>query len=179
MPAKPPEVPKPNTPVSKSWLRFLPAGLMRDAGEILLAAIPGIILLTLLILAVGLLNIFQSGGTNPTDWFAPVYIPVVCLLPLVVGIISSLLLERVRGVDTLSLKRSALTAAFSGLVGSVLGLLLLVISGLISPSLKPFGRSLSDPLIEIAILFLVALISTVLSAIGSIVLVIFLSRAEK
>lgn len=167
---------KPNEPAKgpKSVLSFIPAGMPRDLSEIFVSGIPGAFVLALFILGTAVLNII-FGSNSPL--FAATYLPVVCLLPLVVGIVAPLVLERVRGVDVLSLRRSIAASFLSGMLGSLLGAFLLIISGVAVPSAKPFGSALTGLPTELVLVLVLVFISTVLSAIGGAILVMFLSRA--
>lgn len=166
-------------PASKSWLRFLPAGPLRSGGEVLLSSFPGTLVLAVLLVFSGALNIFEN-LSRATNLYAPVFLPVVCLLPFVVGVMGPLVLERVRGVDALSLKRSILTSALSGASGSAIGVFALLALGVAGPGFKPFGAALSSsPLYFLFFGLFSIFISTLLCAIGGATLVAFLSRLDK
>ncbi len=176
MAPEPPKPPKLTIPVSRSMLKFLPAGIVRDGCEIVLSGIPGAVILAIFIIGTSVLNIYTN-LSGPNSWFAATYVPVVCLLPLVVGIVAPLVLERIRGIEMLTLRRSVVASCLSGLLGSLLGSLGLLISGFAVANSKPFGSALTGlPLMVVLVLVLV-FISTLLSAIGGAILVLFLSRA--
>lgn len=153
---------------------FLPFGPLRDAAEILLASLPGAAMLALFILIVGGLTInFNSNG------FAASYIPVVCLLPLVVGIVTPLVLERIRGEHRISLRRAMICSCASGLSGSFFASAILILLGIFNPSFKPFGPSVGGALPLLFLFALIVGISTALAAAGGAVLVIFIQKVSK
>jgi len=153
---------------------FLPFGPLRDAAEIALASLPGAAMLILFILVVGALTInFNTNG------FAASYIPVVCLLPLVVGIVTPLVLERIRGEHRISLRRAILCSCSSGLFGSFFASAALILLGVLNPTFKPFGPSVSGLLPLVFLFVLIVGISTALSAAGGAILVIFIQKVSK
>ncbi len=154
-------------------LGFLPAGLPRQGGEVLLASIPGALLQFFFVLVVAGLNIGLGGDGT----LALVYLPVVCLLPLVVGTLSTLVYERIKGVRSAALRGSVLTAALSGLAGSLLGALIIIITGF--ARFKPLGSALADPVMSVGVALLMVAVSTFLAILGSAIAVGVLNKMER
>ena len=159
-------------------LSFLPAGPARGAGEIIVSAIPGGVLQFIFIAAAAGLNIWgaQSQGN---DLYAAVYLPVVCLLPLVVGAISALVLERIQGTSTLHVKGGMLTAALAGLVGALAGAIVIIATGMLNTTFKPLGASFTGMTYLIALPLVMAFVAMIMSAIGAALTTVIVSRLEK
>ncbi len=165
---------KPKKRYDFGLLWFLHRGALRSALEIALSALPGAAIISVFLLAVGGLTInFNTNG------FAASYIPVVCLLPVVLGIISPLILERIKGEEHVSLKSGILSAALSGFAGSAGGVLILLIFGMLNSSARPFGPSVVGLPYQLALEFFVVLLSTALSAAGGAILVVFIQKSSK
>lgn len=162
-------------PANSGFFSFIPHPLAKKAVEIIASAIPGALILFIFIAGTSALNIF-SYASSKNDVFAATYIPVVCLLPLVVGVIGPLVLERVRGETRLFMKSSVLVSFLSGFFGSLISALALVISSLLSADFKPFGDFVSDPLTIAGAAILLVIISSILSTIGGALIVAFLNR---
>lgn len=162
--------------IGKPMLGFLPAGIIRKGGEILLSASFGSVLQFFFVLVVAGVNA-SMGGADGT--LALAYIPVVCLLPLVVGTISTLVYERVKGVHVASIRGSAITAALAAMSGSFLGSLVVVILSIVMPSLKPFGPAITGPVMIAGLCALIVIISTVLAIFGAVVSAAVLNKLEK
>ncbi|MFA5107983.1 MAG: hypothetical protein WC492_00405 [Candidatus Micrarchaeia archaeon] len=160
--------------------KFISNSTLRKSVEVLVSAIPGAVVLFLFILGTGILNIYTNLAAA-NEIFAATYLPVICLLPLVIGVIGPLILEKVRNATELSLRASVLTAFLSGFFGSFFGGLTLIIAGF--AEFKPFGGILSDVLPGAGRMlfasFLLVIISTVLSTLGGALIVILLKKAEK
>ena len=160
-------------------LVFLPAGPARSAGEIIASAIPGGVLQFVFIVAAAGLNIWgaQSAGN---ELYAAVYLPVVCLLPLVVGAISALVLERVQGTSTLHVKGGMISAAVAGLVGGLIGGIVIMATGLLKiGGGKPLGASFVDVTYLVALPLVMAVVAMVMAAIGAALATVIVSRLEK
>lgn len=165
--------PVPKTPGERgAVLAVLPPGPVRDVAEVVVSALPGAAVTGLFILIVGLLNILIVNDT-----YAAVYLPIGCFLPLVVGVISVLVLDRVRGNARISLARSVATGFLGALMGSVGAVALLTLSG--AMNFKPFGPSMSTlPGLFAGAVTLIVL-STGLATLSAILTAVFLTRAEK
>ncbi len=162
---------------SKPLLTFLPAGPVRTIGEIVLSAIPGGALQFIFIVLAAGLNIWgaQSSGN---EMYAAVYLPLVCLLPLVVGAISALMLERVRGTTTLQVRGGVIAAALAGLVGAMLGALVIIATGMLKVG-KPLGASFNDITYLVALPLVMVFVTMVMAAIGAALTTVIVSRLEK
>ena len=159
--------------------KFIPHPLLKRAVEILFSSIPGAAIFFVFIIATGMLNIFSSSA-GPNNIFAATYLPVVCILPIVVGVIGPLILEKVRSAQSLSLHGSVLVSFISAFTGSFFGALALLITGLVGSNFKPFG-GIFEPVLGPPGMFvgflLIVIISTVLSTIGGAIIVVLLNRA--
>ncbi len=168
----------------RSLLSFLSPGPVRMIGEFVVAAIPGAILQFIFIVAAVALNIWMSdparAAADTANLYAAVYLPVACLLPLVVGAISTLMLERIRGASTLNLKGGMLAAALAGLTGALAGAVVIISIGLLMPKLgKPFGTGYNDTMYIIALPILMAVICMVTAVIGAALTTAIVARLEK
>ena len=166
----------------KGLFKFVKHPLLRKALEIIFSSIPGAAVLFVFLLGTGVLNIY-SNLSQTNDVFAASYIPIICLLPVVVGIVGPLILEKVRGETRLSMRGSVLVSFFSAVLGSGIGSLVLVATGIASPEFKPFGAAILDnfgqlPGLGAAFVVLVAA-CTLLSVVGGALIVVVLGRAEK
>ncbi len=164
---------------AKPLLMFLPAGPARSVGEIVVSAIPGGILQFIFIVLAAGLNIWGA-QSNGNELYAAVYLPVVCLLPLVVGAISALVLERVRGLSMLQVKGGMIAAAVAGLVGSLLGAIVIIATGMLKiAGGKPLGASFTDVTYLVALPIVMAFVAMVMAAIGAALATVIVSRLEK
>ena len=159
-------------------LRFLPGGLVRTISEVLVTSIPGAILQFFFIVAAAGLNIW-SAISNPGDGpYALVYLPVVCLLPIVVGTVSTLVYERVRGMHAMHLKGSVVSSAMSGFLGSFMGALVIIIAG-VAMKVEPLGTSINGPVAVIGVSLLIIAFSTIFAALGAMIVSGVLNKMEK
>ena len=165
----------------RSLLSFLPNGPVRLLGEFIVSAIPGALLQFIFIVAAAGLNIWMSDPSRaaPTtaNLYAAVYLPVACLLPLVVGAISALMLERIRGASSLHAKSGMITAALAGFVGALVGALTIISAGMLNS--KPFGTGLDSTTYLIVLPLIMIIICTIMSAIGAALTTVIVARLEK
>lgn len=175
---------KPAQPAEKAeprqFFSFIRQPLLRKIVEIIISAIPGALIFFIFLVGTGALNIFSNlspEGTNGV--FAATYVPVICILPFVVGVIGPLVLERIRGETRLSMKSSVIVSFLSGFFGSVLGALVLVISSLATSNLKPFGEFITDPLYLAGAFIALVVVTSILSTIGGALIVVLLNKVEK
>ncbi len=158
---------------------FIQNLILRKIIEVLFSSIPGAIIFFVFIIATGILNILSTSGTE-NNIFALTYIPVVCVLPIVIGVIGPLILEKVRSNPTLSLRASVLVSFISAFVGSFFGAFALAITGVVSEGFSPFGGLLEPVLGAPGLLLamvLIVFISTILSTIGGALITVLLNRA--
>ena len=99
------------------------------------------------------------------------FLPVICLMPLLSGAISSLVLEKIRS-KLITYQRGALVGAFSGLIGSLASVLLLVVVFMLGK--KPFGTVLDSTPLVVAARFIIIAMDTLLAALGGAIAVRFL-----
>lgn len=151
-----------------SMLSFIPAGLPRSAVEYLVAAIAGAVLLFAFFLLAEMAGImFKS------DIIAVVFLPVICIMPIISGAISTLLLEKLRS-KPLTFQRGAMVGAASGLFGaSVSAVMLFAVDMLMS--IHPFG-SWATGLMLLAILVPIAIVDGLLGALGGALVVKFVKE---
>ncbi|MFH1306312.1 MAG: hypothetical protein ABIH83_01485 [Candidatus Micrarchaeota archaeon] len=161
----------------KGLFKFISNNLLRAVIEVIFSSIPGAAIFFIFILGTGILNIYTNiGGAN--NVFAATYLPVICVLPIVIGIIGSLILEKVRDDARLSLRASVLVSFVSALAGSFLGTIVLVISGLMG-GFMPFGAILPGLTGLVGAFIVLVAASTLLSTIGGALIVVLLKRAER
>lgn len=165
-------------PAPSGVFKSISNDFLRSVIEVLVSCIMGGAILFIFILGAGLLNV-TANINQANDLITATYLPIVCILPLVVGVIGPLVLEKVRNEDSLSLKGGALVSFLSALGGSFLGAFVLFGFGLIT-DFKPVGDSLDGfgvPAYFIVSIVLMA-VTSVLSTIGGILIVMLLNRAE-
>lgn len=164
---------------SGGLFRFIKDARIKKVVEVLFSSIPGGVIFLVFIIGTGILNILSSSA-GPNNVFAATYLPVVCILPIVVGVIGPLVLEKVRNSQTLSIRGSVLVSFISALTGSFVGSFLLVISGLVGDGFRPFGGVLEPflgtPGLFVALILIVG-VSTFLSTLGGALIAILLNRA--
>jgi len=141
-----------------SLLSFVPPGIARSIAEYGLAAIAGAVLLFAFFMLAEIASvIFKS------EIISMVFLPVICVMPVISGAVSALLLEKIRNRSA-SLKSGALVGMVSGLVGAAI--FSLVLFGLeLLAQLHPFGNFFAGAII-LAALVPIMLIDGVLGALG-------------
>ncbi|MCX8197749.1 MAG: hypothetical protein N3F07_00940 [Candidatus Micrarchaeota archaeon] len=146
----------------KPMLHFLPEGLPRKAAEFLVAIIPGAILLfAFFIAAEATVAIFT--GEKGNSFMSVIFLPVICLLPLLSGVVSALILEKLRRAQV-SVVDGAVAGAASAMAGSAASSFVLVALD-IALRLHPFGNSITGLMLALVMAFVVAM-DTLLGAIG-------------
>lgn len=145
--------------------------------EVFLSSIPGALLQFIFIVSAAGLNIMTNQGSTSDSTYALVYLPVVCLLPLVVGAISTLMHERVQGVHVANIKSSMLTAMMAAFIGTFVGAIVIIIAGVLKA--KPLGGGMTDMLFIVSLPLVMIVMSTILAGIGSAVVVGVLNKMEK
>lgn len=98
---------------NESLFSFIPPGMLRSIAEYLVAFIPGAILLFAFFIAAQVAVVFMDG-----TFLSIVFIPVICIVPALSGVISALTLEKVRD-KSLTIKRGALVGAGASFFGAV------------------------------------------------------------
>jgi hypothetical protein len=147
-------------------LSFLPEGIPRSIGEYFVAHIPGSILLFAFFLAAELAVIYVK-----VDTIAAAFIPVICIMPLISGLVSTLVLEKLRS-KPLTFQRGALAGALACLAGSSLSAMMLLVVQLVLHK-APLG-GLVGGLLFYAALVAIVVIDTILGALGGVLLVKFI-----
>ncbi len=178
-------MPKPKTapPSAKAAgpaapFEFIRNPKVRSIVEVVAAALPGAVVLGSSIFLTGAFNIYKN-LSEPNNAFVIIYIPIICLLPVAVGALGPLFLDRLREATRTPVKGSVAAATVSGLLGSVAGASILFVTGLALSDLKPFGVTLdSNLLAQLVFMLAVIILSTVLSAIGGALMAVILSRSE-
>ena len=163
-------VPKPTSPSDEeSVLSFVPAGIGRSIVEYIVASIPGLLLLLIFFAAAeGAMILIKD------DVLAVVFLPVVCIMPLLSGAVSTLVLEKLRNKQ-LTIQRGATVGAAAGLFGSFFSAIILAIVQL-AMNQSPFGGIVSGLLVYVALLAIIG-IDTVLGALGGALVVKFIKPA--
>jgi hypothetical protein len=141
---------------------------MRSIAEYIVAMLPGAILLFAFFVASESTVLFLGG-----DSMVVTFLPVVCLMPLLSGAVSTLVLEKIR-MKILTLKRGALVGALSGLSGSLVSVLLLLVVFLVGK--KPFGSTIMElPFVLLSFVGIIG-ICTVLSMLGGVLAAKFIKE---
>ncbi|VVB98964.1 Uncharacterised protein [uncultured archaeon] len=147
-----------------SMLSFIPKGMPRSIAEYLVASIPGALLLFAFFVASEAVVAFVDPNLAIT------FIPVICVVPILAGAVSTLILEKVRS-KPLTFKRGALIGALAGLDGALISAILLAILSLALHK-EPFGTMLTGALVYLVLLVVVVL-DAVLGALGGVIVVKF------
>lgn len=142
----------------ESFLSFIPAGILRSIAEYLVAIIPGALLLFAFFVAAEM-GMVVIGG----DILAASFIPVICVTPVLSGVVSTLVLEKLRK-KPINFKRGAMVGATAAFTGSFFSVLLLLAVSLFAHK-APFGSLLSGAILY-ASFFAVVLVDTMLGALG-------------
>ncbi|MFH1095683.1 MAG: hypothetical protein V1728_05695 [Candidatus Micrarchaeota archaeon] len=178
-------MPKPKTAASAAktadparLFEFIRNQKIRSVAEVVASALPGAIVLGSSIFLTGAFNIYKNLG-EPHNAFVVIYIPIICLLPVAVGALGPLFLDRIRNAIHTPMKGSVAAATVSGLLGSAAGAAILFVTGLALSDLKPFGVTLdSNLLAQMVFMLSIIVISTALSALGGALMAVILSRSE-
>lgn len=135
----------------------------RSIAEYLASIIPGAALLFVFFLAAEGSTLFF--GEN--SLMAATFLPVVCIMPILSGVVSALALERLRA-KPLTLQRGALIGFAAGFTGALLSALML---GLVKVALQtpPFGAFLQSGWLSLAAIIAIVLLDSVLAALGGAV----------
>ncbi|MFN3910299.1 MAG: hypothetical protein ACK4J0_03665 [Candidatus Anstonellaceae archaeon] len=155
---------------------------LRAILEVLVSSIPGTLLLTFFILLIGVLNIyFNLSEANDVSIFF--YFPVICILPVIIGILAPLVLEKVQAAKFFDMKLSVAVAFLSSLLGSLIPSIILLILGFGFENFKPFGVAIQNflptPIGLIVASFILVFSSVFLAVLGSILYVFIINRIEK
>lgn len=157
------------TSEEESVLSFVPPGMPRSVAEYIVAVIPGALLLFIFFIgAEGAMILVNQ------DILSVIFLPVVCIMPILAGAVSTLVLEKLRK-KPLTLQRGAVVGLAAGLVGSLVSAVALVVIQLITQKL-PFGSFLSGLLVY-AVLLAIIVIDAVLGALGGALVVKFIKPA--
>lgn len=162
---------QPNAPShtgSTSLFSFVPEGVPRSIVEYMASAIPGAILLFAFFVASESAVVFLGG-----DAMVVTFLPVVCLIPILAGMVSALVLEKVRA-KPLSFKRGALLGAAAGLLGTLISSAMILVVFLVGK--KPFGSIAGDLVMVLITIVFVIGIGTILSALGGAIAVKFIKE---
>jgi hypothetical protein len=149
-------------------LSFLPAGLPRSAAEHLVSALAGSILLFAFFILAEIAMVAVK-----EDLLAMVFVPVICIMPILSGAASALVLEKLRR-RPLSMKNGVLVGAAAGFFGALLaGFALTAVSLLLKQS--PFGGFVKDWLVYV-LLLVTLFIDTLFGALGGVLVVKFIKQ---
>jgi uncharacterized membrane protein YeaQ/YmgE (transglycosylase-associated protein family) len=155
---------------------------LKTSLEVLASSLVGAIILCVFLLLIGVLNItFNLSGAN--DLFALLYIPVVCILPLIIGVLSPLALEKIRGDENIEKKLGLISAFLAGLIGSMAASIILMMIGFaFSDQFHPFGSLISSlPFGSglVAASFVIIFSSSILALIGAGLFIVIITKLEK
>jgi hypothetical protein len=166
-----PIIPQSQGVPQSSAFSFVPQGYPRSIVEYIAATIPGAVLLFAFFVASESTVLFLSTGGKPNDAMLVTFLPVICLIPVLSGAVSALVLEKVRSKQ-LSVKRGALVGAAAGLGGTLLSSLMILALSLLGK--QPFGSVItSTPLVAVALVAIICM-DAVLAALGGALVVKFL-----
>ncbi|MEM4633836.1 MAG: hypothetical protein QW275_01645 [Candidatus Anstonellaceae archaeon] len=142
----------------KPMLHFIQEGMPRIIAEYTLSIIPGAILLfAFFIAAEATVAVFRR------DVMAVTFLPVICILPLLSGVVSALVLEKVRNREV-SMRAGAIAGGLSAFAGSLASSFVLLALDL-AIRLHPFGSGITGILLFFVLAVVVAM-DTVLGALG-------------
>jgi hypothetical protein len=153
----------------ESFFSFVPAGIFRSIVEYIAALLPGAILLFAFFVAAEALVLFLPGG----DLISASFLPVICIMPVLAGVVSTLALEKIRS-KALSMQRGAMVGAAAGLIGGVISVLMMAVIAIFFKKL-PFGEGISGILFYV-ILLVVVFLEAVLAALGGALVVQFIKE---
>ncbi|HIH19052.1 TPA: hypothetical protein HA225_03670 [Candidatus Micrarchaeota archaeon] len=173
LPARTTQV-QPSSPKEEeeSMLSFVPKGMPRSIAEYLAALLPGSILLFAFFVAAEVAVIFLGEGNG--NLLALSFLPVICIMPILSGVVSTLVLEKVRNKQ-LSVKRGAMVGAAAGFVGAFVSVILLSAVALFADKYA-FGSALTGVFFYVALLPIIA-VETVLGALGGAAVVKVIKEA--
>jgi hypothetical protein len=145
---------------------FVPAGLPRSIAEYAVSMLAGAILLFAFFVASESAVLFLGGNTMVVT-----FLPVVCLMPLLTGVVSALALEKIRS-KPMNFQRGALVGAAAGFGGTLLSSLMIVLVKLMGQ--KPFGTVIDSLLMVGVASIAVVFMGTLLAALGGALAVKFI-----
>ncbi|MCX6772926.1 MAG: hypothetical protein NTV88_04110 [Candidatus Micrarchaeota archaeon] len=154
----------------ESKLSFIPVGMPRSIAEYFAAMIPGAILLFAFFLAAEAAMMFLGGSNGGILSIA--FLPVICIMPILSGVVSTLILEKLRK-KPLTIQRGATIGAFAALCGATLSALMLGLIQLFTHK-AVFGISAISGLILVVVLLIVIVIDAILGALGGALVVKFI-----
>lgn len=135
-------------------------------------SLPGAAIIAIFLLFASVPNMFLSG----TELLSLIFLPTVCLFPLIGGAASSFALFRF-SKEPPEKPDSAMVGALAGLFGSLFAAFLMVVAFFLGK--LPFGGLVKGALLNIASALIVVLVCVVLSLAGSVALGVFLSQRQK
>jgi hypothetical protein len=142
--------------------------MLRSIAEYLAASLPGAALLFAFFALAEIANWVIKGGL-----VVVAFLPVICIMPILSGVVSTLALEKIRG-KPLTLQRGAMVGAAAGLSGSLLSAVLLLALALVNV-IQPFGSGITGILLAAALLAIV-LMDALLGALGGALVVKFIKE---
>ena len=152
----------------QSMLSFVPAGMPRSVAEYAVAAIAGAVLLFAFFLLAEM-----AGLLFKSDIIAIVFLPVICIMPVISGAISTLLLEKIRS-KPLTLQRGAMVGAAAGLAGAAVSAVMLFALDMLA-KIHPFGAGITGVILMV-VLVPVVVIGAVEGALGGAIVVKFVKE---
>ncbi|MCX8174627.1 MAG: hypothetical protein N3E51_00265 [Candidatus Micrarchaeota archaeon] len=159
---------------SRSMLSFVPAGYPRSIAEYFVAHIPGAVLLFAFFVAAeaGVAFFARQGGS---EWVGFVFLPVACIVPLISGVVSLLVLEKIRE-KPIDIKRGALVGALGCASGATLSAIMLLAAKFMLPG-SPFGFGALGGIVFFIVLPVMILLEIVLGALGGALAAKFITNS--
>ena len=150
-----------------SALSFVPEGVPRSVAEYAVALMPGAILLEVFFIAAQATIVFVEGSL-----LSIVFIPVICVVPFLSGVVAALALEKIRR-KPLIVQRGAAVGACSSLLGSLLSTMAIAVMSFATGK-YPFG--ISGIAILIVAFAAISAMAAILGALGGAVVANFIKE---
>jgi len=101
-----------------------------------------------------------------------IFVPVICLLPLLAGALAVIVFEKLR-MAPMGIKRGALIGALAGFFGASVSSVPILVLAIMN--MNPLGEMLASTLMVVLVLFITIGLDTLLAAIGGVLVVKFTS----
>ena len=150
---------------------FIDNIMENEYAQIFVSAVPGAVLLCVALVVASILNIFVT-----ISWASLVFFPIVCVFPLLAGIVATVLLRKVMKGEV-DVAHCAGTGALSGFLGALGGALALL--ALILLKKQALGGMVSGTIFQVIALTVIVIMSTILAALSAGALAMFFARKKE